>query len=151
MQPASLEYKVLEFVFWHIANVKSVYWVANSNTNILRLVLGVSRKKYVEYRSGIASVINTAVLGSWVMQLSKRRWQSNCGDVWCNLDRDSCFPLQDSGNLTKAALSHWLQAAGGSHGDGKASLPQEGFVFAEPQLYLFLSLFFHKSRIGREA
>lgn len=70
-----------------------------------------------------------------------------------SLDRDSCFPLQDAGNLAEAALAHQLLAAGGSHGSGKASLPRETLVFAEPQLSR-VSIFFrflHKSRIGREA
>lgn len=70
-----------------------------------------------------------------------------------SLDRDSCFPLQDYGNVAKAALSHQLLAAEGSHRGRKASLPQEILVFAEPQLsYVSIfSCFLHESRIRREA
>jgi len=56
-----------------------------------------------------------------------------------SLDRDSCFPLQDSGNL-----SDQLVAAGGSHGGGKASLPQE--VWATVVLVTF-SAFFTKAEL----
>lgn len=62
-------------------------------------------------------------------------------------DGDSCFPLQDSGNLVKAAWSHQLLTAGESHGGRKASLPW-GSVFVKPQLscICIFSCFFSQKR-----
>lgn len=67
-----------------------------------------------------------------------------------SLDRGSCFPLRESGNLAKAALSHQLLAAGEAvEAEKHLCLKKSCLLFAEPQLPP-VSIFFcflHKSGI----